>query len=48
MVGGVKNGVIRFIGEAQFAPEKWVGVELDDAGIGDERLLTVIFLHCGS
>jgi dynactin complex subunit len=30
VIGKGINGTIRFVGEAEFAPGKWIGLELDE------------------
>ena len=29
-VGGVKKGIVRFVGTTSFAPGSWAGIELDE------------------
>jgi len=46
-VSGVKKGVIAFIGETQFAPGVWAGVQLDEPiGKNDGRVNGVRYFAC--
>ena len=44
-VGGSKGGVVRFVGEAEFAKGEWVGIELtqpigkNDGSVGGKRFV---------
>ncbi|XP_038615401.1 CAP-Gly domain-containing linker protein 2 isoform X1 [Tachyglossus aculeatus] len=46
-VNGVKAGVVRYLGETQFAPGQWAGVVLDDAvGKNDGAVGGVRYFEC--
>ncbi|XP_062502661.1 CAP-Gly domain-containing linker protein 4-like isoform X2 [Corticium candelabrum] len=47
IVGGSRSGTLRFFGEAEFAPGKWAGIELDDAvGKNDGSVQGKVYFKC--
>lgn len=49
LVAGQRKGVVRFVGQTQFSPGVWYGVELDKAvGKNDGAVAGVRYFQCGT